>query len=64
VHPGDTVIVRGTQARNGTVTALQIIATANGASAGGFGGFGGGFGGFGGGNSQGSPSRTGNAGGG
>jgi hypothetical protein len=42
VHPGDTVVVTGSTAANGTVTAAQITATANGVTPGGFGGFGGG----------------------
>lgn len=45
VHPGDTVVITGTENDNGTVTATQITATGAGASAlGGGGGFpGGGF---------------------
>jgi Domain of unknown function (DUF5666) len=61
VHPGDTVIVQGTRAADGTVTAVQITATESGVTA--SGGFGG-FGRFGGGNSQGTPSVPGQAGGG
>jgi hypothetical protein len=63
VHPGDTVVVTGTRAKSGTMTAAQVTATASGVSAGGFGGFGGGGGGRPG-NSQGSPSVSGNDGGG
>jgi hypothetical protein len=40
VHPGDTVVVQGSKASSGTVTASSITATAKGVSA--FGGFGGG----------------------
>jgi preprotein translocase subunit YajC len=47
VHPGDTVVITGSTAANGTVTAAQLTATASGVTAGGFGGFGG-FGGGGG----------------
>jgi preprotein translocase subunit YajC len=43
VHPGDTVVIVGSTAASGTVTAGQITATASGVT-GGFGGFGG-FGG-------------------
>jgi hypothetical protein len=42
VHPGDTVVITGTTASSGTVTAGQITATASGVTPGGFGGFGGG----------------------
>jgi hypothetical protein len=48
IHPGDTVIVQGTTAKDGTVTATQVTATAAGATSGLgrlFGGFGGGAGG-------------------
>jgi hypothetical protein len=45
IHPGDTVIVQGTTAKDGTVTATQVNATAAGAT----GGLGGLFGAFGGG---------------
>jgi hypothetical protein len=38
--PGDTVVVQGTTAKNGTVTAASVAATAQGVTAG-FGGFGG-----------------------
>jgi hypothetical protein len=51
IHPGDTVIVQGSTAKDGTVTASQIQATAAGATGGLgrlFGGGGGGFGGGGG----------------
>ncbi|MCW3050275.1 MAG: hypothetical protein JWO74_4559 [Solirubrobacterales bacterium] len=49
VHPGDTVVVQGSTAKDGTVTATRVSATAAGAG-GGFGGAGGfGRGGFGGG---------------
>jgi hypothetical protein len=51
IHPGDTVIVQGTTAKDGTVTATQVQASASGATSGLgrlFGGFGGGVG-FGGG---------------
>jgi hypothetical protein len=44
IHPGDTVIVQGTTAKDGTVTATQVNATASGARsglAGLFGAFGG-----------------------
>jgi hypothetical protein len=44
VHPGDTVVITGSTAASGTVTAADIIATANGVMPGGFGG-GGRFGG-------------------
>jgi hypothetical protein len=50
IHPGDTVIVQGTKASNGTVTATQINATSSSATAGlgglfrGLGGGGGGSG--------------------
>jgi hypothetical protein len=56
VHPGDTVVITGTTAASGTVTAAQITATASGVTPGGFGGFGGGgrFGGQAGGAAQGS----------
>jgi hypothetical protein len=47
IHPGDTVIVQGTTAKDGTVTATQVNATAAGAT-GGLGGLLGGFGGGGG----------------
>jgi len=67
IHPGDTVVVQGKQAKNGTVKASQVTATAKGVSSG-VGGFGGGFPGFGGGggggNSQGFPSFPGQPGGG
>jgi hypothetical protein len=46
VHPGDSVVITGSTRANGTVTAAQITATANGVTPGGFGGFGG-FGGAG-----------------
>jgi hypothetical protein len=46
VHPGDSVVIIGSTATSGTVTAAQITATANGVTPGGFGGFGG-FGGAG-----------------
>jgi hypothetical protein len=52
IHPGDTVIVQGSKAKNGTVTATQINATAAGASSG-LGGLFGGGGGLGGGGGQG-----------
>jgi hypothetical protein len=52
VHPGDTVVITGSTAANGTVTAGQITATASGVAPGGFGG----FGGFGGGGRLGGPS--------
>jgi hypothetical protein len=54
VHPGDTVVVQGTTAKNGTITATRVIATQAGASAfpGGFGGGGGAGGVFGGGTRQ------------
>jgi hypothetical protein len=47
IHPGDTVIVQGTTAKDGTVSATQVNATASGAAGGlaqlfGRGGFGGG----------------------
>jgi hypothetical protein len=45
IHPGDTVIVQGTRAKNGTVTATQVNASAAGATS----GLGGLFGAFGGG---------------
>ena len=45
IHPGDTVIVQGSKAKNGTVTATQINATAAGATSGLGGLFGGGGGG-------------------
>jgi hypothetical protein len=48
VHPGDSVVITGSTASNGTVTAGQITATASGVTPGGFGGFGGGGGRFGG----------------
>ena len=54
IHPGDTVVIQGTKAKDGTVTATRVNATAQGASAGGFGGGGFGFGG--GGGAPGSPS--------
>jgi hypothetical protein len=38
--PGDTVVVQGTTAKNGTVTAASVAATAQGVTAG-FGGLGG-----------------------
>jgi hypothetical protein len=44
VHPGDTVVITGSTAASGTITAAQITATASGVTPGGFGGFGG-FGG-------------------
>jgi hypothetical protein len=44
VHPGDTVVITGSTAASGTVTAADIIATASGVTLGGFGG-GGRFGG-------------------
>jgi hypothetical protein len=47
VHPGDSVVIMGSTAASGRVTAAQITATANGVTPGGFGGFGG-FGGGGG----------------
>lgn len=41
IHPGDTLIVQGSAAKDGTVTATRITATSKGAgSSGGFGGFG------------------------
>jgi hypothetical protein len=46
IHPGDTVIVQGASASNGTVKASRVTATASNAAGAGFGG--GGFGGFGG----------------
>jgi hypothetical protein len=49
IHPGDTVVIQGTKAKDGTVTATRVNATAQGVSAGGFGGGGFGFGGGGGG---------------
>jgi hypothetical protein len=55
VHPGDTVIVQGSKAKNGTVTATQINATAAGASSGLGGLFGGGGGQGGGGGPQAPP---------
>ncbi|HEX4690721.1 MAG TPA: hypothetical protein VH276_08505 [Solirubrobacteraceae bacterium] len=45
VHPGDTVVITGSKAAGGTVTAAQVTATANGVTPGGFGGAGR-FGGF------------------
>jgi hypothetical protein len=38
VHPGDTVVVQGSKASSGTVTATSVTATAKGVSAGGPGG--------------------------
>ena len=38
VHPGDTVVIQGSTASSGTVTASSIIATAKGVTPGGFGG--------------------------
>jgi len=55
VHPGDTVVITGSTNANGTVTATQITATADGVSAGGFGGGAGGAGGFPGGGGNGGP---------
>jgi hypothetical protein len=56
VHPGDTVVITGSTAASGTVTAAQITATASGVTLGGFGGSGGfGGGGFGGGRPGGQP---------
>jgi hypothetical protein len=49
IHPGDTVIVQGTTAKDGTVTATQVQASAAGATS----GLGRLFGGFGGGGGQG-----------
>jgi hypothetical protein len=51
IHPGDTVVVQGSTAKSGTVTASRITATSATAAAsrGGFGGGGFGGGGFGGG---------------
>jgi hypothetical protein len=49
VHPGDTVVVQGSAAKDGTVKATRVSATAAGAGGGGFGGGGFGGGGFGGG---------------
>jgi Domain of unknown function (DUF5666) len=44
IHPGDTVVVQGSQSKNGTVSATRVTATAAGASGGrGFGGPPGGF---------------------
>jgi hypothetical protein len=45
IHPGDTVIVQGTKASSGTVTAASVIATAKNAATGGLGGLFGGGGG-------------------
>jgi hypothetical protein len=42
IHPGDTVVVQGTTAKSGTVTATQITATSAGALSNGGGPFGGG----------------------
>lgn len=50
IHPGDTVVVRGTTAKNGSVTAQSITLGSAGATGGLFGG-GGGASGFGGGGS-------------
>jgi preprotein translocase subunit YajC len=36
VHPGDTVVIIGSTAANGTVTAAQITASASGVAPGGF----------------------------
>jgi hypothetical protein len=56
IHPGDTVIVQGTKAANGTVTATQVNATSSSAASGLAGLFrGGGFGGGGGGGQAGPP---------
>jgi hypothetical protein len=38
VHPGDTVVIQGSKADDGTVTASRVTATADGVSAGGLGG--------------------------
>ena len=38
IHPGDTVIVQGASAANGTVRASRVTATASNAGGGGFGG--------------------------
>jgi hypothetical protein len=60
LRPGDTVVVQGSTAQNGDVTATSVAATAPGVSStGGFGGFGGGGGGFGGRGSNGSNGRSG-----
>lgn len=40
VHPGDTVVVQGTKAASGTVTATSVTASAKGVSGAGAGGFG------------------------
>lgn len=49
LKPGDTVVVQGSRAKNGTVSATSFAATAAGVTTtGGFGGFGGGGGGAGG----------------
>jgi hypothetical protein len=58
IHPGDTVVVQGSTAKSGTITASRITATSAAAAAGrpalgGGGGFGGG--GFGGGGAPGAP---------
>lgn len=45
VYPGDTVVVQGSTASNGTVKATTVRATSKTAAASGGGGFGGGFGG-------------------
>jgi hypothetical protein len=43
IHPGDTVIVQGSKASSGTITAASVVATAKNAATGGLGGlFGGG----------------------
>jgi hypothetical protein len=47
IYPGDTVLVQGTKRADGSITATQVRATANGVAGGG-GGFGGGGGGPGG----------------
>jgi hypothetical protein len=59
VHPGDSVVVQGSTASSGTVTASSITATAKGVSA--FGGFGGGGGAGGGGAAGGSGTAGGSA---
>jgi hypothetical protein len=38
IHPGDTVVIQGAKAKDGTVKATSLTATAAGTSAGGFGG--------------------------